>query len=1057
MSPRAPRSNRPLVDTVYCEAQCPDEDVYYFGSDDDQYESSRERKRRYELAGQHFLSGSAPRLFSASLRGPFESSRGWKNPWASKTRPTRITQPPEPQTSCSTKAPTTAKATKRRVKYLPAQTRLDRSECHLPSPQSLKTASLSADSHPFLEDEELQAVQAWRHTIHSTESDAVQQLSPSAINVISPLKRKASHNWLKTVPEKRTRIGSTENVASDRPERHISALPDIPMLGAEQPNPATNDRLESKARFSPKNSTNQLISPPKRSLAARDTARSPILTESKPSDQPSQEQQGAATLSSPVSLRNIKQEKSHIRPSPLKFKVKAHATSDASQRHDAPSPKTTGNHYTAGHSVVQEPYRVPDDEDFVFDIAMAPLSDFSEGEEDDTSQELEHVTKAALEDLQPSVLNEQTGAETDGASDSDLTELSGSPQLSDADESAAASEAEYTDESAEASEAEYAEGLDEMQTGSSEVLDIAETKMIDLEASSECMMTTDKIQVEQTAEVEESSDWEGLSSAEDASEMNKTADASGDHDMPGVATSHSILEETTGLLANESHDTSGSDISRLPQQDAVEPVAGPNTADHVPNPAVAEEESEQSGLCVTETSTSSVAEPVVPRSPKVKQETSEFSLREMFRNLVPATSWAQLTHLTSGLPQSTMQENTAPATMEDHVLPSVEDVNSESNSRDEHDGAPVVGELGSEAEEQLTSFYTSASSAKDGDETCRHSPPEQGSPPASEKPAMPQHQPVAEDSTSITALEQNQTTLSDKSKAKKGTVNPAAVAGVPQESHSPSGREITPTPCSTIYERRPPVDTPATPVTAKTPSPVSKANCSEPRFAFKSFAAFTTPSPERLRVRKRRTLTGSSLRHARLKSILSSGHADSALRTSNRVSWLLPGDQNTEGSHPEGKADVSHNAPSSPPPRTPLADLPTAANEKFAKHFSSVVKRTDGLRQRFHVAADTDRGVGSQILSSRTPSAVAKSKSTVSGAMECSVSAAAANSDAENQSSGPREATLSVEPMDMVEDMVREMGDFWQAWDVDAELSAAKKAQAAADVSASQSRNDAWR
>ncbi|KAJ4144345.1 hypothetical protein LMH87_003232 [Akanthomyces muscarius] len=923
---------------------------------------------------------------------------------------------------------------------------LDRSECHLPSPQSLKTASLSADAHPFLEDEELQAVQAWRHNIHSTEPDVVQQATPTATDAISPLKRKASHNWLKTVPDKRTRAERAENDASDRSKRRFSAFPDLSLQGGEQPDLVTNARLGSSTRFSPRNSTSQLISPPKQSLGARNTAKSPVPVNSKPSEKPSQEQQAAATLSSPVSLRNVKQEKPDTQPSPLKFKVKVHVTSDASQWLDTLPPKTTAMHYTASNGVVQKPYRVPDDEDFVFDLAMAPPSDFSESEDDESSQEVEHATEAALEEPQPSVRNEKPGPETDGSSDSDLTELSGSPELSD------------INESAEESEAVSAEELDEMQDDSSEAPDFAEMKMVDDGTASESMRTTDEVQVERPTEAEESLDWEGFSTAEDASEMGKTADASEVDEIPGVAMSHSVLKETTCLLANESHDASGSETCQMPQQDAVEPAAELNAADHVSSP-VAEEERVQSSPCVTEASTHSVAEPAVPPSPKVKQESSEFSLRAMFRNLVPTKSWAQLTHLTSSPPQATMQELIAPATTEEHVLPSVEDVDYENVSGDESDGTPMMVELGSETGEQSATLHTGAAPAKEGDEACQHSLPEPGSALASEKPATPQHQPVAEGSFSRTALEQNQSKLSDEPTAENETADPVAVAGVPQEPHTPSGRETTPAPCTATDEIPPAVETPVTPVTAKTPSPVSKATDSEPRFAFKSFAAFTTPSPERLRVRKRRTLTGSSLRHARLKSILSSGHADSTRRRSNRVSWLLPGEQDAEGSHSEGKAGASHGAPSSPPPRTPLAELPTAANEKFAKHFSSVVKRTDGLRHRFHVTANTDRGVGSLALnsSSQTSSIVARSKNTVGDAMEGTPStAAAASHDVENQGSRPREATLSVEPMDMVEDMVREMGDFWQAWDVDAELSAAKKAQVEAGVSSSQSRN-AWR
>ncbi|KAM3469708.1 hypothetical protein MY5147_006873 [Beauveria neobassiana] len=280
------------------------------------------------------------------------------------------------------------------------------------------------------------------------------------------------------------------------------------------------------------------------------------------------------------------------------------------------------------------------------------------------------------------------------------------------------------------------------------------------------------------------------------------------------------------------------------------------------------------------------------------------------------------------------------------------------------------------------------------------------------------------------------------------TAEGVSIADPPEEPHSP-GRQATPVPSAAAYEVAPPAANPTTP--PRTPSPPRSASSSEPRFAFKPFAAFSTPSPERLRVAKRRRLPGSRLRHPSLTGILVSRNAGSARRTSKVVSWLLPGDFEAETTTPSEKADgrqTDRNVPSSPPPRTPLAELPTASNEKFAKHFSSVVKRTDGLRHRFHVTADTDRVVVDRGLHTITSSQNANltAKNTADVAME-DVTAAADKSDEAENRDRPREASLSLEPMDMVEDMVREMGDFWQAWDVDAELSAAKKLQAEAATS----------
>ncbi|PTB63712.1 hypothetical protein BBK36DRAFT_1143426 [Trichoderma citrinoviride] len=131
--------------SIYCEAVLPPEDVYFEGSEDEDYDNAAERRKRYEAAGQKFLSGSVPFLLSASLKGPFDEASGWVNPWRSKNRTAhshsrpesaklgaQCTSPMRPATSASASTATQAIEV------------LKNAECALPSPESLKQAPFTA-------------------------------------------------------------------------------------------------------------------------------------------------------------------------------------------------------------------------------------------------------------------------------------------------------------------------------------------------------------------------------------------------------------------------------------------------------------------------------------------------------------------------------------------------------------------------------------------------------------------------------------------------------------------------------------------------------------------------------------------------------------------------------------------------------------------------------------------------------------------------------------------------------------------------------------------------
>ena len=140
-------------DTIYSEAKVDPADVIYEGSDDEHYGSAEARKKRYVAAGYRFLQGRTPVTLSASLRGPFEASTGWKSPWASKFQSCGGKCRNYGVSARHSKLPTTAQPQKTFASQ----------ESHLPSPESLKQASLASTPRRFDEEEdELTQVQQWR-------------------------------------------------------------------------------------------------------------------------------------------------------------------------------------------------------------------------------------------------------------------------------------------------------------------------------------------------------------------------------------------------------------------------------------------------------------------------------------------------------------------------------------------------------------------------------------------------------------------------------------------------------------------------------------------------------------------------------------------------------------------------------------------------------------------------------------------------------------------------------------------------------------------------------
>ncbi|KAI5923738.1 hypothetical protein F4810DRAFT_191222 [Camillea tinctor] len=206
---------------IYCAAPIPSnpDDIICPGSDDELDHAAKVSKRlRYEEQGLRYLQGKPLRILSASLRGPFESSSGWQNPWL----PGSSTKQPQPDSAPSQPAvyPVTRQPTYRDITRLTEEE--DRTTpgaddsmiCHLPSPQS--NHNLDLLSGP-LDSEKRNHIQSWAKGLPSTlEKDefwAPDQCFDQQ-NHEHSRKRPAGKEWLKTKRSKRTRPNDTQGAAA---------------------------------------------------------------------------------------------------------------------------------------------------------------------------------------------------------------------------------------------------------------------------------------------------------------------------------------------------------------------------------------------------------------------------------------------------------------------------------------------------------------------------------------------------------------------------------------------------------------------------------------------------------------------------------------------------------------------------------------------------------------------------------------------------------------------------------------------------------------------------
>ncbi|KAI1139804.1 hypothetical protein F5Y05DRAFT_380128 [Hypoxylon sp. FL0543] len=223
---------------IYCAAPPPSnpDDIIYLGSDEELDDAAKvSRRLRYEEQGVRYLQGKPMRILSASLRGPFDKASGWKNPWLPKQ---------------STVEKSFLKSTRPKAKPLPAikerfRKHLEQGEAtpntgssmryQLPSPESSRDLQLFSDP---LETDKRSQIQDWAEkvsvgTVLEKDSFWAPGHAPYEDTDEPSRKRPAGKEWLKTKFSKRKRLDSTQVTTVSSPTRMPPTT--IPTRGTSLP------------------------------------------------------------------------------------------------------------------------------------------------------------------------------------------------------------------------------------------------------------------------------------------------------------------------------------------------------------------------------------------------------------------------------------------------------------------------------------------------------------------------------------------------------------------------------------------------------------------------------------------------------------------------------------------------------------------------------------------------------------------------------------------------------------------------------------------------------
>ncbi|GAO16200.1 uncharacterized protein UV8b_05585 [Ustilaginoidea virens] len=900
-------------DTIYSECLCAPEDVLYEGSEDDGYESSSIRKRRYEAAGQRFLAGTVPFLLSASMKGPFEGSSGWKNPWLSKRHNASIEQTTDSSLlengrSAEQRGPRQIHDRQDVAIQLPPAI-----NCHLPSPESLKQAPYT-QKHPHLGKDEFEMVCRWREDVKQPPLKKDECWAAVSMNNAPPAKKRSASDseWLKKTPAKKPKS------KSDRKDEHSGRIEeDVDELMADEPSSNFGDTP-------PFNSPSKRPSP----KPAMRRSRGKRICESDDELSPSKAA-AAAALSSPVSLR-----KASVTSTPTKKEQSLnHITSSAS------TPTTPSRLRHMRVNVVESRNDTTQSEDvFIDQQSSVSIIRARENEQNTAKGACQFERIGALSNGNDGVFaGEQLGR---------VNDKPGNPTLG-IEPKRDISILQQTISKGQSFDGQNIAPVlnsDETRIDSNDENPIAPEQLNKTKRGTRRIMSDDAISTPKEYEKG------GSKASEDVETISSQSK------LPNLGPLRNPRNECQALAGIADCSKGLSQVESSPPRNRLTP---PTTK--------------------SSSSSSQIPEHLPVSGDDFSKGTTAAAVREDSANL--ATEYPEETlPMQYGILNDQGKHNDMAIDM------GYNPINSRLDSRSKV------------AETEPIAFASQQSPwAKTDEMMMPRKPLESVSPNLSKARLLTTLQTELEASSVLVPDVQSPWFRVENCLASSFNSKRVTDEGVTKPS-APQQRPRTP----------------------------------EPQFCFKPFSSFLSPSPKRPRNSQKWSSGAPGSRSSILKTRWSQP------RKAGRVSWATPLRQ-AQGISVTGQGDEEMPASCprernrSPPPETSsISDLATGVGNKFSKHFEAMTKGTNGFCAKL------------------LPSA---SQSTTTspghGAMAETFLAAEAGAIAQDQAEDEEERATgeeglddgaSEEPMDIVEDMFREMGDFWDTWDIDTEMEEARKA-----------------
>ncbi|KAK0757062.1 hypothetical protein N5P37_010588 [Trichoderma harzianum] len=981
-------------DSIYSEAVFSPQDIYYEGSEDEDYDNAEARRLRYEAAGRQFLAGRVPMLLSATLKGPFDEESGWVNPWRSKNRTTNSQRRPESQPVDSQYSLRRPAASASASPVAQRQAVLKNAECALPSPESLKQARFT---------EPRSRSQGQVSGRHGWGDDAT-SLSPAKDGYDSW----AASSPLQKLSKRKSKPSIGADSTSPKRRRVASSELDIKTPTSARRRARTTSAGEQHAKACLQNTSiyshiRELTSKiPRQGLSSEDGDTfdsdddESLITGPSADTSSTNMPNPSSSLSSPFSQPSVLRALSPVSMSPAQTPSKQRVPATQSPSKSPSRPRSS-----SGLSCLSE---APTNLSDLSDLEMLGAERHADEEahvDDNTTAPESHSPESHSpeEERSPLEFNEWASASTQSLP------RATTPTGADLDEPTLPSDDAST---AHNSQDNFMDGLE------------ANYKVPDrfiprFGATTPTRMAHPIIydDADGSDDLPPDSSITALSNAQQPASRSEAANVSKDLSGNGSPTKTNSTTKSSALQSLSPRN------GRINSRPASNKIARPYHSSPLKSPAASnkticfqEEDSQQSKENVETREAKDNSLPQVMRTsiPMSQPSPSAIAPDLTCQNNLPKVDKSQeepmsrdaaasTASLSSQLPIESASPTEIDNTAHLNVLPNSLEL-AEPSLAQEEVSAETQPLLPTDVDAGLDMFEAHTS----------------------EKAADPQLTATLADDHGQTPLqEQENPTLTPTKAGKSFVVPPQSVI-----TEQPSSEDL-PLRTETVSER------PSTP---------------EPRFAFTSFSSFMSPSP--VHRRQTRFFTGGTYNNVASTShgilVSSKNRAWRSTTAKKRVSWAPLPHEETGGSGERISSGTDTSSSLSrgrdravsppPPPSTSLAsDSPTERDMKFSHHFAAVADRSKGTQPQSvpttsaHGSCSPDQQAPATAVQIVSPTKVNGSKLNLQSGEKGVTKVTSSRWDDDN------------DPTDIVQDIFNEMDDFLQVWDVDAELDEARKAE----------------